>query len=363
MRLPWGGLETEAVGAWDRARRAGPRLATAPRSSATRSSRPRRAPRSAARWSRSATRRHRGPRRALGARPGPPDPGRVAGERQAPRARSATARSSTRSRTPSREGRIATWFWGVQEIPDILNRWGHDLPPERVHLVTVPPPGGPPNLLWERFSQAFGLTGLDLDLEAERANPSLGVPETALLRRINRRANHALEPAALPAAGPRAARPPDALAPHPAPRGSTLPPDVHPWAQELTGAWIDEIKRARVRRRRRPRRPGRAAVPTLPYADPDHPDESEVADAARRRDQGAAAGERAAAATPSSASRGELDETQPRPRAVLPAADLPLPREGRAPAAERRLGRPRAARRSTGGRGAGARGRRSAAAA
>ena len=31
---------------------------------------------------------------------------------------------------PRREGRIPTWFWGVQEIPDILDRWGHDLPPE-----------------------------------------------------------------------------------------------------------------------------------------------------------------------------------------------------------------------------------------
>ena len=39
---------------------------------------------------------------------------------------------------PAREGRIPTWFWGVQEIPDILDRWGHDLPPEQVHLVTVP---------------------------------------------------------------------------------------------------------------------------------------------------------------------------------------------------------------------------------
>ncbi|MGH3308760.1 MAG: hypothetical protein ACRDOX_13850, partial [Nocardioides sp.] len=25
-------------------------------------------------------------------------------------------------RDPAREGRVATWFWGVQEIPDILNR-------------------------------------------------------------------------------------------------------------------------------------------------------------------------------------------------------------------------------------------------
>ena len=96
---------------------------------------------------------------------------------------------------PARASRISSWFWSVQEIPDVLNRWGHDLPPERIHLVTVPPPGGAPELLWKRFSQAFGLDGLDLDLEAERVNPSLGVPETALIRRINRAANRQLPPA------------------------------------------------------------------------------------------------------------------------------------------------------------------------
>ena len=98
-------------------------------------------------------------------------------------------------RDPERATRIGAWFWGVQEIPDILDRWGQDLPPEQVHLVTVPPPGGAPELLWKRFSQAFGLDGIDLDLEGERHNPSLGVPETTLLRRINRKANAELAPA------------------------------------------------------------------------------------------------------------------------------------------------------------------------
>ena len=180
---------------------------------------------------------------------------------------------------PAREGRVANWFWGVQEIPDILNRWAADLPPERVHLVTVPRPGGPPDLLWERFCEAFGIGGLDLDLEGERTNPSLGV---------------AGDRAAAP---DQPARPTEAVPPvryRPLVRellahqtlsrrtGSprlTLPPDVHPWAQELAAAWIDEIK-AR----------GYHVVgdlsdlvgppATLPYADPDHPAESEVADAA-----------------------------------------------------------------------------------
>ena len=77
---------------------------------------------------------------------------------------------------PARSGKIARWFWAVQELPDILDRWGHDLPPERVHVVTVPPSAEDPGLLWRRFSQVFGLDGLELDLGAERANPSLGTP-------------------------------------------------------------------------------------------------------------------------------------------------------------------------------------------
>jgi hypothetical protein len=100
-----------------------------------------------------------------------------------------------RIQDPRREGRIPTWFWGVQEIPDILDRWGHDLPPEHVHVVTVPPPGGSPELLWKRFVEAFGLDGIDLQLDGERMNPSLGSAETTLIRRINRAANEELEPA------------------------------------------------------------------------------------------------------------------------------------------------------------------------
>jgi hypothetical protein len=179
---------------------------------------------------------------------------------------------------PRREGRIATWFWGVQEIPDILDRWGHDLPPEHVHVVTVPPAGGSPDLLWERFTEAFGLGGISLALDGERMNPSLGVPETALIRRINRAANEELEPADY--------RPlvRELLAHQTLSRRSGsprlgLPPDVHPWATELEEAWIEEVRRR-----------GYDVVGDLDdlrgspspteYADPDHPDESLVSGAA-----------------------------------------------------------------------------------
>ena len=36
---------------------------------------------------------------------------------------------------PSREGALASWFWGVQEVPDILRRWGSTLPAERVQEI------------------------------------------------------------------------------------------------------------------------------------------------------------------------------------------------------------------------------------
>jgi hypothetical protein len=142
---------------------------------------------------------------------------------------------------PSRSTRIGSWFWGVQEIPDILDRWGHDLPPERIHLVTVPPPGGAPELLWKRFSQAFGLDGIDLDLEVERHNPSLGVPETALLRRINVAAQRVLPPTDYrPLVRELLAH--QTLSQRVRSPRLGLPPALYPWVAELTEAWLAEIE-------------------------------------------------------------------------------------------------------------------------
>jgi hypothetical protein len=179
---------------------------------------------------------------------------------------------------PRREGRIPTWFWGVQEVPDILDRWGHDLPPEHVHVVTVPPAGGSPDLLWKRFVEAFGLDGVPLQLDGERVNPSLGVPETTLIRRINRAANEELEPAFYrPLVRELLAH--QTLSRRTGTPRLALPPDVHPWATALEESWIAEIQRR-----------GydvigdlddlRGAPPVTDYADPDHPDEALVSGAA-----------------------------------------------------------------------------------
>lgn len=142
---------------------------------------------------------------------------------------------------PSRSSRIGSWFWSVQEIPDIIARWGSSLPPERIHLVTVPPSGAPRDELWNRFSRAFGLDGLTgLDLTPERANPSMGVPETALVRRINRKVNKVLPSEQYRPlvrellAHQRLSRRSES------PRLS-LPPALEDWTLDLSRTWVEEI--------------------------------------------------------------------------------------------------------------------------
>jgi hypothetical protein len=277
MRLPWGGLETEAVGAWDRLAEevrgwdetaiiSHEILATASRSQV---------------------------RRAL-ASLGHPDGVEVHLVlsvrdlvRQIPaewqenvkhRSGISYARFLDQVRDPERRSRIATWFWAVQEIPDILNRWGHDLPPERIHLVTVPPPDGPRDLLWKRFSHVLGLDGIDLDLEVERANPSLGAAETALLRRINRAVNPVLDP---PLYRPlvRELLAHQTLSHRTRSPRLALPPALHPWVREVSDSWREEVESR-----------GYDVVgdladlegpPPLPrWTDPDRPAERQVAAAA-----------------------------------------------------------------------------------
>jgi hypothetical protein len=181
-------------------------------------------------------------------------------------------------RDPDRATPIGTWFWGVQEIPDILDRWTSVLPPEHVHLVTVPRPGSPRDLLWQRFSSAFGLDGLDLDVHGERANPSLGVPEVTLVRRINVKANKVVPPAEYrPLVRELLAH--QTLSRRARSPRLTLPPADHDWVVPLQQTWTDLVRER-----------GYDVVGDLDdlvgapvaaeYADPDSPDEAQVADAA-----------------------------------------------------------------------------------
>ncbi len=77
-------------------------------------------------------------------------------------------------------------FWRFQDPVAILARWGAALPPERVHVVTVPPAGSAGTLLWDRFAGTVGIAAdpAQIDLSRPR-NTALGVVEANLLRRLN----------------------------------------------------------------------------------------------------------------------------------------------------------------------------------
>lgn len=186
---------------------------------------------------------------------------------------------------PDRTGELASWFWGVQEVPDILDRWGSSLPPGHVHLVTVPKPGAPKDLLWRRFAQV-----LDLDPDAYRArqvraNPSLGVPQTAFVRRVNQRVNRGVLPNHYYRQFVRELLGHQNLSVEIEPGVKadrlTVPPEVRAWATELSEHWIKvladrgyDVVGSLDDLRPDPQRPD------LAYSDPDAPDEDEVREVA-----------------------------------------------------------------------------------
>lgn len=76
-------------------------------------------------------------------------------------------------------------FWRLQNVSRILSKWGQFVPAERVHVVTLPPPGAARTLLIERYCAAFGVDARGLNLDITVANESIGAAEVALLQRIN----------------------------------------------------------------------------------------------------------------------------------------------------------------------------------
>ncbi|HEU4566763.1 MAG TPA: hypothetical protein VFR99_01945 [Marmoricola sp.] len=82
--------------------------------------------------------------------------------------------------------RKKSMFWQSQDLVGVLRRWGAVVPPERTHVVTVPPSGADALELWRRFLEAIGITQrLEVD-PGPRSNESLGITEVALLRGTNK---------------------------------------------------------------------------------------------------------------------------------------------------------------------------------
>jgi hypothetical protein len=86
---------------------------------------------------------------------------------------------------PESKGPRAEWGWRTMDPASVALRWGPDLPPERVHIVTAPRRGAPRRELWDRFAEACSLQDVDVDLDVPPANESLGIAAAEVLRIVN----------------------------------------------------------------------------------------------------------------------------------------------------------------------------------
>jgi hypothetical protein len=86
--------------------------------------------------------------------------------------------------TAAADRRRQSWFWAVHDTLAILDMWSQHIPPDHVHVITVPPQGAT-DLLWIRFASVLGVDPGRFDLTGTRANPSLGPAEAEFLRQVN----------------------------------------------------------------------------------------------------------------------------------------------------------------------------------
>jgi hypothetical protein len=76
-------------------------------------------------------------------------------------------------------------FWLHHDLVRVLDAWEAAVLRDRVHLVTVPPPGAARELLQQRFAAAARLDPDALVPGLPGANVSVGIPEAEVLRRLN----------------------------------------------------------------------------------------------------------------------------------------------------------------------------------
>ncbi|WP_121255290.1 hypothetical protein [Nocardioides ferulae] len=77
------------------------------------------------------------------------------------------------------------WGWPSFDLGIVLDRWGSAVPPERVHVLPMAPGRSDPQELWQRLLGVLGVPADGLEAPEAAANPSLGLVEIELLRRVN----------------------------------------------------------------------------------------------------------------------------------------------------------------------------------
>ncbi len=90
-------------------------------------------------------------------------------------------------RSPDKGQRPGRWFWKHQAISEIASRWVDAVGRDHFTLITVPPRGAPPGVLWERFAEVAGIPDGLCDTENVRSNPGIDAASAMVLRALNER--------------------------------------------------------------------------------------------------------------------------------------------------------------------------------
>jgi len=157
------------------------------------------------------------------------------------RARSSFSKYAKRvARAP--RSRPELWFWRVHSVPDVLTRWGTGLPPDQVHVVTVPQEDGPAGALWERFGRVLGLDPALPYAEVDEAEPALGIAEMLVLRRLNTRLRELDVPRETYGALVRALLVRETFAQRPGTEPAVVPPRRREFVDEVTTEWLEWLR-------------------------------------------------------------------------------------------------------------------------
>ncbi len=76
-------------------------------------------------------------------------------------------------------------FWRLHDAVALIARWTQFVPPEQVHLITVPKAGAPRLALWERFAGVLGIDASAYVAEGVATNASLGLEWVEMMRLLN----------------------------------------------------------------------------------------------------------------------------------------------------------------------------------
>lgn len=139
------------------------------------------------------------------------------------------------------------WFYRVFRFPKVLTTWGAGLPPEQVHLVTVPGAEASvgPDELWRRFALACGFDPTWAPEQGARANRSLGIAETQVIRRLNRRLGRSQLPGGRYDTLIRVMLAESVLSDRESDR-VRVPPSMYPWIREKTELWLEWTEQSRI---------------------------------------------------------------------------------------------------------------------